>query len=61
MSRHVVRRASEASFVEAAPGFRRWAIVDESVPGAVHTGFGICELDPGGTLAGHVHSFEQSM
>jgi quercetin dioxygenase-like cupin family protein len=28
--------------------------------GAVHTGFGICELEPGGSLPGHVHSFEQS-
>ena len=26
----------------------------------MHTGFGICELEPGGSLPGHVHSFEQS-
>jgi len=26
----------------------------------VHTGFGICELQPGGSVPAHVHSFEQS-
>ncbi len=64
-SRHLVCRASDARFVgppawtAAAPGFRRWAAVSEDA-GAVHTGFGICELEPGGELPGHVHSFEQS-
>jgi quercetin dioxygenase-like cupin family protein len=61
MSRHLVRRASEAAFVEAAPGYRRWAIVDESVPGAVHTGFGLCELEPAGRVPAHVHSYEESV
>ncbi len=69
ISRHLVRRATEARFLgppqwaPAAVGFRRWPAVDESggAPvGAVHTGFGICELEPGGSLPGHVHSFEQS-
>jgi quercetin dioxygenase-like cupin family protein len=68
-SRHIVRRAAEARFAgppgwaPAAAGFRRWAAVDEPAgtpAGAVHTGFGICELEPGGALPGHVHSFEQS-
>jgi quercetin dioxygenase-like cupin family protein len=68
-ARHIVRRAAEARFAgppewaPAAAGFRRWAAVDEltgALAGAVHTGFGICELDPGGRLPGHVHSFEQS-
>jgi quercetin dioxygenase-like cupin family protein len=68
-SRHLVRRAGEARFAgppEWAPGvtgFRRWAAVDERTgaqAGAVHTGFGICQLEPGGRLPGHVHSFEQS-
>ena len=64
-SRHVVRRAAEARFpgpldwAPAAAGFRRWPAIDE-VAGAVHTGFGICELEPGGSLPAHVHSFEQS-
>jgi quercetin dioxygenase-like cupin family protein len=63
-SRHVVRRAAEAHFAAPAglhgPGFRRWTIVDEHTPGAVHTGFGICELAPDGMIPAHVHSFEQS-
>ena len=68
-SRHLVLRAAEARFLgppEWAPsavGARRWAAVDEQIGahvGAVHTGFGISELEPGGRLPGHVHSFEQS-
>ena len=68
-SRHLVCRAGDARFLgppEWAPGatgFRRWPAVDEQagVPvGAVHTGFGICELEPGAVLPGHVHAFEQS-
>jgi quercetin dioxygenase-like cupin family protein len=62
---HIVRRAADAAFsvppaVEGrSEGFGFWPIVDERA-GAVHTGFGICQLDPGGSLAAHVHSFEQS-
>ena len=68
-SRHLVARAAEARYLgppEWAPtavGIRRWTAVDDqigSAVGAVHTGFGICELEPGGVLPGHVHSFEQS-
>jgi quercetin dioxygenase-like cupin family protein len=68
-SRHLVLRAAEARFLgppEWAPsaiGARRWSAIDDQVGaqvGAVHTGFGICELEPGGSLPGHVHSFEQS-
>ncbi len=64
-SRHVVRRADEANFkvpaefAGASDGFRRWSIVDEDVA-SVHTGFGLCELDAGGSIARHVHSFEES-
>ena len=62
-SRHIVRRAADASpivpeeLAGRSDGFRRWSAVDETV-GAVHTGFGICDLDPGGRVATHVHSFE---
>jgi quercetin dioxygenase-like cupin family protein len=64
--RHVVRRASDADF--AAPGgwasgakaYSRWAAVGEA-DGSVHTGFGVCDLDLGGTLPPHVHSFEESV
>jgi quercetin dioxygenase-like cupin family protein len=64
--RHVVRRAGEAQFTVPegigahAEGFRRWAVVGEETPGAVHTGFDLCELAPGGRLDAHVHSFEQT-
>jgi len=34
--------------------------VDESA-GAVHTGFGIAEFDPGGRLDWHLHSYEESL
>jgi quercetin dioxygenase-like cupin family protein len=43
-----------------ATGFRRWGIVDEAA-GAVHTGFGVGEMDPGGSLDWHIHSFEESL
>jgi quercetin dioxygenase-like cupin family protein len=75
-SRHLVRRAGAgapqpSSQAVAGPaqaasgkgahgtGFRRSSLVDEAA-GAVHTGFGICELAPGGSVAAHVHSFEES-
>ena len=64
--RHVVRHANEATFALApvfephASGFRRWTVVDEAA-GAVHTGFGISEMDPGGHLDPHVHSYEEAL
>ncbi|MEH1128688.1 cupin domain-containing protein [Micromonospora sp. CPCC 206061] len=60
-SRHIVRRASEAAFAKVGDGYARWSIVDESVPGAVHTGFGICTLAPGGSVPTHVNWFEESV
>ncbi len=65
-SQHLVRPAAEANFVPpsgwaaGAKGFRRWTTVDEA-GGSVHTGFGICELSPGGEVPPHVHSFEESV
>jgi quercetin dioxygenase-like cupin family protein len=62
---HAVLRAAEAFFsvperlAGRSVGFRFWSVVDEDA-GSVHTGFGICELDGGGRLAAHVHSYEQS-
>jgi quercetin dioxygenase-like cupin family protein len=41
-------------------GYRRWSAVGED-DGAVHTGFGLCALDPGGSMPTHVHSFEESV
>jgi quercetin dioxygenase-like cupin family protein len=64
--RHIVRAGAEAAY--AVPpafqghveGFRRWTVVDEAA-GAVHTGFGLGEMDPGGSIDPHVHSFEESL
>jgi hypothetical protein len=56
---HLVRRAAGADYVvrggwaSGARGFRRWTVVDEAA-GAVHTGFGIGVLEPGGTVPAHV-------
>ena len=64
--RHLVRAAADASWgVPPAleghvKGFRRWTVVDEG-GGAVHTGFGIGEMEPGGRLDWHVHSYEESL
>ena len=35
-------------------------MVDHTSPGAVHTGFGVCELSAGGEVDRHVHSFEET-
>jgi quercetin dioxygenase-like cupin family protein len=64
-SRHLVRRAGDADLAVPegwkahSQGFSRWSVVDEAA-GAVHTGFGICALEPGGRVAAHVHSYEES-
>jgi quercetin dioxygenase-like cupin family protein len=63
---HVVRRADEAVYAvpeayrSTSRGFRRWSIVDRDA-GSVHMGFGICQMDPGGSIDWHVHSFEESI
>jgi quercetin dioxygenase-like cupin family protein len=65
-TRHLVARAGEADpavpgpFAGRSAGFRRWAVVGEAA-GAAHTGFGICDLEEGGRLDAHVHSFEESV
>jgi quercetin dioxygenase-like cupin family protein len=63
-SRHVVRTGSELELTPAAgpaEGLSRWSIVDETVAGAVHTGFAIVELAPRGRIPWHVHSYEDSL
>ncbi|MGW0820772.1 cupin domain-containing protein [Streptomyces sp. NPDC002845] len=61
MTNHVVRRAatdtSQLSYDSG--GFARWSVIGEK-DGAVHTGFGICELRPDGAVGAHVHSYEES-
>jgi quercetin dioxygenase-like cupin family protein len=64
-SRHVVRRTTDTGRTAEAPvpgssGYTRWSHVDETVAGAVHTGFGTCALAPGGSVPTRVQSFEQS-
>jgi len=50
--------AVPAGYEGHGDGFRRTSHIDRGV-GAVHTGFGTCELAPGGTLEPHVHSYEE--
>lgn len=63
--RYLVRRFSEANYLApdgwaaGAEGYRRWNVVGEAT-GATHTGFAVCELDPGGSLPAHLHSFEET-
>lgn len=63
---HLVRPGGDAEFVvppgyEAhSEGFARWSVVGEAA-GAASTGFGIGRLEPGGRIAPHVHSFEESL
>jgi quercetin dioxygenase-like cupin family protein len=65
-TRHIVVKGEEARF-EVPPemdghctGMTRWPIVDHTTPGAVHTGFRICELAPEGEIDDHVHSCEET-
>lgn len=62
--RHVVKRAADAHFVvpddgRPATGYTRWVVADENTPGAVHTEFNVCALDPGGAVAAAVQSYEE--
>jgi quercetin dioxygenase-like cupin family protein len=65
-SRHLVRTADQAAFkvpgafAALSKGFRRWSIVNGE-SGSVHQEFSLCELDPGGTMDAHVHTFEESI
>src|SRR3972149_1344838 len=65
-SRHLVRTADQTdfkipgAFAALRKGFRRWSIVSGET-GSVHQEFGICELDPGGSIDAHIHSFEESI
>src|SRR5258705_3127958 len=63
-SRHVVRFAADAEYRPApdprtAPGLTRWTIADETTPGAVHTEFNVCTLQPDGGVATGVQSYEE--
>jgi quercetin dioxygenase-like cupin family protein len=59
-ARHVVRRAADADYLPApGTGVTIWSCVDETVPGAVHTGFAVCALEPGGYVPAAVASYEE--
>jgi quercetin dioxygenase-like cupin family protein len=47
-----------ARYADGSDGYRRASHVDRSV-GAVHTGFGTCEVAGGGRIGTHVHSYEE--
>ena len=63
--RHAVLKADQARPVVPegvagrSRGFRRWTAINDRT-GSVHQEFGICELDPEGSVGWHVHSFEES-
>ncbi len=63
--RHIVLNADQMNatvpeaFASKSAGYTRWSMVDHTGP-AVHTGFGINVLEPGGSLDLHLHSFEES-
>jgi quercetin dioxygenase-like cupin family protein len=64
VTRHVVRFAAEADYKEppdarVGEGLTRWTIADETTPGAVHTEFNVCALEPGGFVATAVQSYEE--
>ena len=51
--------APAPAFAGNSDRYRRCALSDRSV-GAVHTGWGLCEMDAGGHLDSHIQSFEKS-
>ncbi len=66
LTRHLVMTADQARY-ETPPGMEghssghtRWSMVDDTTPGAVHTGFGVSRLAPGGSIDSHLHSFEET-
>lgn len=64
-ARHLVRTADQAAFevpsafANLSKGFLRWSIVNGE--SSVHQEFNICQLDPGGAIDTHIHSFEESI
>ncbi|WP_432477102.1 cupin domain-containing protein [Nocardioides sp. GXQ0305] len=63
---HLVRRAADLTWsppvgpLADSAGLEQWSVVDASTP-AVHTGFGLARLAPGGRVPSHVHSYEESV
>src|SRR5215203_4310346 len=65
-SHHLVCRGDQANFVlpdaykGISSGFGRWSVVNRA-SGSVHQEFSICQLDPGGRVGAHLHTFEESV
>lgn len=63
---HIVREAAglvyatPKEFVERSHGYTADAVVDEP-SGGMQMGFRVARLEPGGSVATHVHSFEESI
>jgi quercetin dioxygenase-like cupin family protein len=58
---HVLRAADVRlvpAFVGHGNGYSHCRAIDRSV-GSVHTGFGLCKLDAGGSVENHVQSYEE--
>lgn len=51
--------ASHPTFDGHSEGYRQASLVDGAA-GSIHTGLSIVEVAPGGTLAPHIHSYEES-
>ena len=56
---HEIRLEAPPPLAGRAEGFTRASLVGRHV-GAVHTGFALCALEPGGSVGTHLHSTEQS-
>jgi quercetin dioxygenase-like cupin family protein len=62
MHHHFLRAADikpRPAYVGNSRSFSRYPLVDDTV-GSVHMGLGRCELESGGHVDSHVHSFEES-
>ena len=66
MANHVVKRQIElafrtpSEFADRSEGYATASVVDEPA-GGVQMGFRVARLEPGGEVASHVHSFEESI
>ncbi len=66
MAAHVVKHAADLAyrvpdeFADRSAGYTAAAVVDEP-GGATQMGFRVGRLDPGGSAAAHVHSWEESI
>jgi quercetin dioxygenase-like cupin family protein len=62
---HIASHAQAAfqvppAYAPHSQGYSRVALVDHTIPGAVHTGLGLCQLDVQGALNPHVHFYEEA-